>query len=80
MKNGQPEKVELRGYVDSRLRDIVVEDAQAQNIPVSEAVAQAIAKAYDRPDLAAVPRKPLGRRLGMKLKKKARVKESANGK
>lgn len=54
-------KIEISGYVDSRLRDIVAADADERGIPLSEAVAQAIAKAYNRPDLAAVPRKRLGR-------------------
>lgn len=63
------EKVELRGYVDSRLREIVVADAQKHGVPVSEAVAKALAIYYNRHDLAAVPRKPIGRPMGMKMEK-----------
>ena len=66
----EPEKVEIRGYVDSRLRDLIIKDATERDIPLSEAVAQALAKAYDRPDLAAVPRKRIGRPLGTKKGKK----------
>lgn len=78
MLNGQPEKVEIRGYVDSRLRDLMVKDAQERRIPLSECVAQACAKAYDRPDLAAVPRKTIGRPLGTKIKKKGKAKEQSH--
>jgi len=54
------EKVELRGYVDSRLRDIVAQMADEQNLPMSEIVAKLLAQAVKRPDLAKVPRKPFG--------------------
>lgn len=75
MLDDEPEKVEIRGYIDSRLRQVIIEDAEARRMPLSEAVAQALAKAYDRPDLAAVPRKRIGRPLGMKINK-----TSTNGK
>ena len=55
------EKVELKGYVDSRLRDVVLAYADEQDLPLSEAVAHLIAKAMRRPDLAKVPRKRIGR-------------------
>lgn len=70
----EPSKIDIHGYVDSRLRDLIVLDAERRNIPLSEAVAQALALAYKRPDLAAVPRKRVGRPLGMKMKKKASAK------
>jgi len=63
-ENLSGEKTQIKGYVDSRLRDLVIADADARNIPLSEAVAQALAKAYGRPDLATVPRKRLGRPIG----------------
>ena len=61
-ENGQGEKVELRGYVDSRLRSLAIADADLKGIPISEFVAIAVASYLKRPDLAAVPRKRLGRR------------------
>jgi hypothetical protein len=64
-----PKKVELRGYVDERLRALAIEYADAQNIPLSECVAHLVAKALKRPDLAAVPRKRLGRRRKDELPK-----------
>jgi uncharacterized protein YjiS (DUF1127 family) len=66
VKNGKdkaPTKVQLRGYVNEQLRDIIIEQAEAEGIPLSEAVAHLVAKALDRPDLAKVPRRRLGRPL-----------------
>lgn len=68
----EPEKVEIRGYIDSRLRDVIVADSLERRLPLSECVAQALAKAYDLPELAAVPRKRIGRPL--------KVKDATNGK
>jgi hypothetical protein len=68
VKNGKmdvPTKVQLRGYVNEQLRDLVIEKAEAEGIPLSEAVAHLVAKALDRPDLAKVPRRRLGRPLLM---------------
>jgi len=58
----ESEKVELKGYVDVRLRRLVEEYADRENIPLSECVAFFIAKGMRRPDLAGVPRKKIGRR------------------
>jgi hypothetical protein len=69
-KDEPPKKVELRGYVDERLRDLAVEAADAENLPLSEWVAHIVAKALKRPDLAEVPRKRLGRAIGSKNKPK----------
>lgn len=54
-------KATIVGVMDAELAEIVRADAEKRGIPVSEAIAQGIAKAYNRPDLAAVPRKSLGR-------------------
>lgn len=54
-------KVNIHGYVDSRLRTLIEELADAENIAMSECVAQLLAKAVGRPDLAGVPRKRMGR-------------------
>ncbi|HZZ81005.1 MAG TPA: hypothetical protein VFE62_21060 [Gemmataceae bacterium] len=53
-------------YLDPRLIAIIQKDAKSRKppIPTSEAAAQAIAKAYGRPDLGAVPRKKRGRKKG----------------
>lgn len=56
-------RVELKGYCDARLRDIVVAMAEREDIPLSEMIARLVAKAVDRPDLAKVPRKRLGYRI-----------------
>lgn len=61
MKPEPPKKVELKGYVDERLRDLAIAYADEQDIPLSECVAYLVAKALRRPDLAVVPRKRLGR-------------------
>jgi hypothetical protein len=61
-KDAEPEKVQLDGYADSRLFDLVGHYAQDERIPLSECVALLVAKAFKRPDLASVPRKRLGRR------------------
>ena len=71
-----PKKVELRGYVDERLRELAVEAANAENIPLSEWVAHLVAKALKRPDLAEVPRKRLGRAIGSKNKPKTEPPEA----
>lgn len=70
----EPEKVELRGYVDRRLRDLVIAEAEERDIPLSEAVARLLAEALHRPDLGAVPRKRIGRPLGKAIKRKGETK------
>lgn len=55
------EKRNLHGYVDARLADLAHADADSRGVPVSEIIAAALAAHYNRPDLAAVPRKRLGR-------------------
>ncbi len=64
----------LSVYLDPRLLSIVRKDAKSRGIPVSEAGAQAIAKAYGRPDLGEVPRKVRGRKAGQKVKGNAKRK------
>jgi len=76
MTNDLPEKVELRGYVDSRLRDLVVAEAEAKGIPVSEVVAVLVAQALGRPDLGVVPRRWGGGRRPVRSTKKGK----SNGK
>jgi hypothetical protein len=54
-------KIEVKGYVNIHLAGIIRADAEARNLPISEVVAEALARAYERPDLAYVPRKRMGR-------------------
>lgn len=61
---GEPKKIDFKGYMDERLYALVEADALTRCVPLSHVVAEAVAKAYGRPDLAAVPRKMLGRPLG----------------
>jgi hypothetical protein len=61
------DKVQLDSNVDARLYAKIVAYAESENengdrpVPISECVAQLVAKALKRPDLAEVPRKRLGR-------------------
>ena len=74
-------KVGIHGYVRESLRDLVVAEADAQGIPVSECVAMLLAKALDRPELGTVPRKQMGRpRKDKPVNSKARKKGKTDGK
>ena len=68
-----PTKADIHVYVDSRLRELMVADANERDVSLVDLVAEILAKSYDRPDLAAVPRKRMGRPLGLKPSK-ARAK------
>ncbi len=59
-----PTKAAIHGYVDSRLRDLIEELADKDNIAISDCVAALLATAVGRPDLAEVPRKRMGRPRG----------------
>lgn len=56
------EKVKIDVYCDKRLRTLCEEFADEENVPLSEYLARVIANAHDRPDLADVPRKKMGRK------------------
>jgi len=73
----RPQKMRLDVYVDKRLRELVIAIVNQQNITVSEYVANLIAKALKRPDLAGIPRKRLGRPLGSKAKPKAEAPDDS---
>ncbi len=52
---------EISVYCDPMLKDVAGRAADADGIPLSEFVAQAIAEKVNRPDLAKIPRKSMGR-------------------
>lgn len=72
-----PEKVDLHAYADSRLRDLIVADAIAQNITLSDVIIRILAAHYQRPDLAIVPKKPMGRPIGGSKEKRAAMEAEA---
>ena len=51
----------IRIYADPRLKELAGQRADKEGIPLSELVVRALAVFLDRPDLAAIPRKPMGR-------------------
>lgn len=62
-KNFEGGKVaaEISVYCDPELKRLAGNAADAAGLPLSEYVAQVLAKEFNRPDLAKVPRKPMGR-------------------
>lgn len=56
-----PEKVRLNCDVHEELRALVVETAKKENATLNEVVARILAAHYNRPDLAEIPRKKIGR-------------------
>lgn len=48
-------------YCDPELKQLAGQAADAAGVPLSEYVAQVLAKEFNRPDLAKVPRKKMGR-------------------
>ena len=68
----QLKKVETKIYMDSRLFDIVSGDCRKRGVYLSDLVAELLARKYEVPHLATVPRKRVGRKEGTKLKKKIR--------
>ncbi len=52
---------EIRVYAPPELKRLAGEAADLAGIPLSEFVVRAVAKELARPDLAAVPRKSIGR-------------------
>ena len=75
-----PVKIAIHGYVDSRLRDIIEELADKEDIAISDCVAALLAKAVDRPDLAEVPRKRMGRPRGKITPTKGKRAKQGNAK
>jgi hypothetical protein len=53
--------VSIRIHTDPRLKDLAGRRADALGLPLSELVVRALATYLDRPDLAVVPRKKMGR-------------------
>ena len=64
------EKVKLTCYVDERLRDALVQKSEEDHVSVTDLIAGLIANGMGLPDLAAVPKKRMGRAFGTKIKKK----------
>jgi hypothetical protein len=48
-------------FCDPRLKDLAGKEADKRGIPLSEFVVQVLAEFLARPDLAAIPRKRMGR-------------------
>lgn len=61
------EKVETKIYLDRALRDLAAADCEKRNVAFTDLVAELLADYYERPDLARVPRKVVGRKLGTKM-------------
>lgn len=51
----------MQVYCDPRLKQIVSDAATNARLPLSEYIVRVLAKEFKRPDLAIVPRKPMGR-------------------
>lgn len=52
---------EISVYCDPELKDLAGAAADEAGVPLSEYVAQVLAEKFQRPDLAKIPRKPMGR-------------------
>lgn len=52
---------EIRVYCDPLLKDLAGKAADEKQLPLSEFVVQVLAEYLERPELAHVPRKPMGR-------------------
>lgn len=66
----EPEKVETKIYMDKRLRDIAAAECKSRGVSFTDVVAELVAVHFGVPELAIVPRKVVGRKLGTKMKKK----------
>jgi hypothetical protein len=53
--------VDIRVYCDPRLKDLAIDAASSQGVPLSELVVRALAKYLNQPELAKVPRISIGR-------------------
>lgn len=74
MKNDEKatelEKVETKVYMDARLFKIASDNCAARGAYLSDLVAELLANHFERPDLAKVPRKRVGRKTGKAKKSK----------
>lgn len=58
---GRKLSAEISVYCDSELKQLAGKAADAAGVPLSEYVAQVLARELKRPDLGKIPRKRLGR-------------------
>ena len=61
LERGETLVAEIRVYSPPELKDLAGEEADKQGVPLSEFVVRVLAKHLQRPDLATIPRKSVGR-------------------
>ncbi len=59
----------LTVYVRAELRELVIRRAREGGVTMQDVIAGILAKAFERPDLADVPRRKVGRKFGSKNRK-----------